>query len=145
MVSVSSSFCGPWSPARLHGLGLVLALMGCASAGGGRSPIQPHIESIVPASGPAGTAYPIEVVLRGTGFAAEGNTIRFGDVILHDLPSTHDGTQIVFMAPKQRVAEAESPPMTLLPGRYPVSVSTPFGTSAPVSFELVRDAMDALK
>ncbi len=102
------------------------------------APSGPTILSLSPTEGPAGTAYPIEVTITGTGFASEGNTVTFGDISIPDLASTEGGTRIAFFAPKERPSTSEVPPFVLMPGNYRVTVTTPQGTSNAVDFTLTR-------
>lgn len=125
--------------------GLILAVCASAAAcaaaasgaGSSRGPAMPVIDAISPPSGLAGPAYPIEIVLTGSGFS-EVNVVRFGSVVIPGIPSTDGGTRIVFMAPKVGQAVGEAPPMVLQPGRYPVTVTTEAGTSRAIEFELTR-------
>ena len=102
------------------------------------APSGPSILSLSPTEGPAGTAYPIEVTITGTGFASEGNTVTFGDISVPDLASTEGGTRIAFFAPKELPSTGEVPPFVLMPGKYRVTVTTPQGTSNTVDFTLTR-------
>ncbi len=120
---------------------LPLAMLACAhpSASGASeqvAPVGPVISRLVPDHGPAGEAYPIRVVIEGRGFAPAANTIRFGPVMLSDLPSEGDGTRILFFVPKVMPAPGEAPPRPLLPDAYEVTVMTLDGTSAPARFTL---------
>lgn len=96
----------------------------------------PEILELIPASGPAGPAYPIDVVIRGRNFMATGNVVMFGPVELTGLPSSDDGTRIRLSVPKEIPSRGEVPPLVLPPGDYPVTVTTPAGTSRPVLFTL---------
>ncbi len=124
-----------WLPATV-GLGLALAgvtachLPTMAFAA-------PVITDIVPASGPAGPAYPIQATIRGTGFTPTGNVVNFGPVRLRELPSI-DGTTITFGVPKQMSSGGEVPPIVLPPGEYLVTVTNVAGTSNAVTFSLTR-------
>ncbi len=127
---------------RKVSVGVTVALAAaCAGSGGAESAPEaapPVIRSIEPTSGRAGTSYPLEVVIVGRGFADRGNVVNFGGISIVDLPSTDGGTRIVFQAPKQSTSMGGAAPMVLLPGRYPITVTTSGGTSAPIDFELVR-------
>lgn len=101
----------------------------------GRHGDAPRLTEIVPARGPAGAAYPLQATLRGTGFAPIGNTVEFGPARLADLPSAN-GKEIAFAIPKTLPSRGEVPPMVLPPGEYRVSVTTPAGTSNPLTFTL---------
>ena len=119
---------------------LASTILGCSQANRGEvpAPSGPTILSLSPTEGPAGTAYPIEVTITGTGFASEGNTVTFGDISIRDLASTESGTRITFFAPKERPSTGEVPPFVLMPGEYRVTVTTPQGTSNTVKFNLTR-------
>ena len=98
----------------------------------------PVIDALEPASGQAGVAYPVRVIIRGRGFLDSSNVVTFGGISIPDRPSTVGGTEIVFSAPKQRPATREVRPMALMPGDYEVTVTTPAGTSNAVIFTLTR-------
>jgi hypothetical protein len=83
-------------------------------------------------------AYAVQVVIEGRGFVATGNMVTFGDVEVPDLPSSDDGKRITFWVPKEVPSTGEVPPMVLEAGDYPVTVTTPSGTSAPTVFVLTR-------
>ena len=95
----------------------------------------PVIHEIVPSSGPAGVAYPIQATIRGSGFMLTGNIVTFGPVPIPDLPSP-DGRHITFFVPKEVASRGEVPPMVLPHGEYSVTVTTPAGTSQPIVFTL---------
>jgi hypothetical protein len=112
--------------------------LGVSSGEASGSPsVVPVITDISPSSGPAGAAYPIRATLSGLGFAPTGNTVSFGPVQVPDLPSP-DGRHIDFFVPKEAPSRGEVPPMVLSDGEYPVTVTTPAGTSRPVVFTLTR-------
>ncbi len=119
---------------------LASTFLGCSLANRSEAPAPsgPAIISLSPTEGPAGTAYPIELTITGTGFASEGNTVTFADISIPDLASTESGTQITFFAPKERPSTGEVPPFVLMPGDYRVTVTTPHGTSNAVNFTLTR-------
>jgi hypothetical protein len=97
----------------------------------------PRLTEIVPASGPAGPAYILQVTIRGVGFAPAGNVVEFGPLKIPDLRSA-DGTRITFDVPKEAPSRGEVPPMVLTPGEYRVTVTTPEGTSNALNFTLTR-------
>jgi len=97
----------------------------------------PELIEIVPASGPAGIAYPLQAIIRGAGFMATGNVVEFGPARIPDLPSA-DGIRITFSVPKQMPSRGEVPPMVLTPGDYRVTVTTASGTSNALTFTLTR-------
>jgi hypothetical protein len=98
----------------------------------------PVVTRLDPASGPAGEDYPIDLTIHGSGFDATGNVVHFGSMTVSDLPSTDSGTRITFPVPKIRPSTGEVPPFVLLPGDYPVTVTTSGGTSEPVVFKMTR-------
>lgn len=125
-------------------IGATLAVflgLGCAQRGNdvAPSPALPVIQRLDPASGPAGTAYPIRITIHGTGFADSGNVVTFFSIPVPAL-GEEGATRIVFLAPKQRPSTGEVPPFVLPPGEYDVTVTTPAGTSEPATFTLTRGA-----
>ncbi len=130
--------------ARAVGLVLALGVLMSPAAGCGvrvRSPeaetgAAPVILSLLPSSGPAGEDYPLRVLILGRGFWESGNVVSFGAIATPDLPSFEGGTRIEFWVPKQAPSSGEAPPMILAPGEYPVTVTTPRGTSRPLAFRL---------
>ena len=99
----------------------------------------PVITSISPDSGPAGTAYPIEITIEGRGFLDSTNVVTFGTVTIADVRSSQARTRIVVNLPKQTPASGEVPPSPLLPGRYEIRVRTPAGVSNAINFNLTRE------
>jgi hypothetical protein len=99
--------------------------------------VMPELIEMLPASGPAGAAYPLQATVRGRGFTATGNAVVFGPVTIADLPST-DGTRITFDVPKLVRSRGEVPPMVLTAGEYTVVVTTASGTSNALVFTLTR-------
>jgi hypothetical protein len=97
----------------------------------------PEQTDIIPASGPAGQAYPLQATIRGMGFMPTGNIVEFGPVKIPDLPSP-EGTRITFFIPKLIPSRGEVPPMVLQPGEYRVTVTTSAGTSNALIFALTR-------
>lgn len=121
----------------------VIAAGGCGRASAPAPPAQavvaaapPVITALVPAEGPAGPDAPLDVEIVGTGFADEGNVVRFGPVSIPDLRSTDGGTRIRFPVPKELPGTGEAPPMVLPPGEYEVTVTTAAGTSNVMRFRL---------
>ena len=102
-----------------------------------KNSVAPIIDAIIPPSGPAGVAYPIPATIRGSGFMSTGNIVTFGPVQIQDLPSP-DGRHITFAVPKEVPSRGEVPPEVLYPREYPVTVTTPAGTSRPVVFIMTR-------
>src|SRR5712691_272414 len=75
--------------------GALVALVVAASQPVLAQPRPPELIDIVPASGPAGAAYPLQATIRGTGFMPAGNVVEFGPVTIRDLPSV-DGVRMTF-------------------------------------------------
>jgi hypothetical protein len=119
--------------------GLVLATACASGARGAAGSTLPVIERVTPSTGPAGSAYPIEVEIVGRNFDDSLNTVTFGAVRLTRVRSDASGTRIVFQAPKSEPATGEVPPGPLLPGAYEIRVTTAAGTSNPVTFSLTRE------
>jgi hypothetical protein len=97
----------------------------------------PRLTGIVPASGPAGTAYPIEATLRGTGFKSSGNVVQFGPVRIPGVKAA-DAGRIVFSIPKSIPSRGEVAPFVVPPGEYQVTVATDEGISNSVTFTLTK-------
>lgn len=103
-------------------------------------PAAPSLFRLVPDSGRAGVDYPVRIVLEGRDFAATGNIVTFGGIPSHPLESTENGTRITYLIPKEIPSVGEVPPEILLPGEYPVTVTTPAGTSKALPFTLTGGA-----
>jgi hypothetical protein len=116
----------------LCGLAISMATMGAAQAE------PPHLIQIVPASGPAGIAYPLRATIGGIGFMPAGNLVQFGPVRIANVASA-DGFHLTFAVPKLVSSRGEVPPMVLEPGQYPVTVKTASGQSNTLSFTLTRE------
>ena len=69
-------------------------------------------------------------------WAETGNTVTFAGIPSDKLSSSENGTLITFWVPKEAPSSGEAPPMVLTPGEYPVTVTTPHGTSEPFLFTL---------
>src|SRR5688572_23866270 len=74
---VRAWYVGPRMPCRT--LGLLALLVGCAAASQQVTAL-PVIDTVTPASGPAGTAYPIEITISGRNFTDTANVVTFGPV-----------------------------------------------------------------
>jgi IPT/TIG domain len=82
---------------------LVIVAIGCGFAGcddeksssAAPSAIQPTVVSIQPLSGPVGSL----VTIRGSGFADQNNTVKFGNGYIRGVRST-DGTTMQFTVPE---------------------------------------------
>ena len=144
-----SSLIHAYRAALLCGaLAVLVAASGCAGSSGSGEPSprvqaapEPVITRLEPSSGWAGTAYPIQVTIHGSGFMETGNVVVFGPVRIPDRASTDGGTRIVFSVPKERPSTGEVPPMVLPAGEYAVTLTTESGKSAPVTFTLTRPGM----
>lgn len=97
----------------------------------------PALVDIAPASAPAGEAYPVTLTIRGSGFMPTGNVVDIGPVTIPDVPSAEPG-RITVRVPKSLPSKAEAPPLVLIAGEYPVTVTTPGGTSNALTFRLTR-------
>ena len=105
----------------------------------------PVITRLDPASGRAGEDYPIDLTIHGRGFDETGNLVRLGSVRVPDLPSSNGGTRLTLAVPKTQPSTGEVPPFVLLPGDYPVTVTTRQGTSEPVIFRLTRGSPESVR
>ena len=148
-LSMSSLIHGYRTTLLCSALAVLAAASGCAGSSGSGEPsprvqaapepnMGPVITRLEPSSGWAGTAYPIQVTIHGTGFMKTGSVVVFGPVRIPDRASTNDGTRIVFSVPKERPSTGEVPPMVLPAGEYAVTVTTESGKSTPVTFTLTR-------
>ena len=102
-------------------------LSACASGGRPRlTAISPDDVRLVPGN-------VVEVDLRGSSFDATPNSpqniVRIGPVVLTAVPSRMGGTRIRIAIPDAVPSGGEAPPAPWLSGRYPVTVTTPKGTS----------------
>lgn len=97
----------------------------------------PVLVRVNPTSGPAGAAYPIEILIRGRGFAREANTVTLGPATVAGVPSP-DGVSLTVNLPKLARRGAEALPMVLLPGEYELTVTTSAGTSNALQFTLTQ-------
>lgn len=130
--------------ALLVPLGFALAL-GCRSssthaAASASSADGPVITRVQPDSGPAGSAYPIEVTIEGRGFHDSLNVVTFGPVTVKNVPSRDSRTRIILFLPKEAPSTSEVPPSPLFPDTYDLKVTTPKGTSNAMPFRLTRGA-----
>src|SRR5262249_10069302 len=122
-------------PLACGGLAALVSIVATPGAGAQANP--PTLIEIVPASGPAGPAYPLPVTIRGTGLLAGGHVIRFAPVPFRVVASP-DGSRIMFWVPKEISSGGEVPPAGLTPGDYPVTVTNSAGTSNALSFRLTH-------
>lgn len=117
-----------------------VALMGAAfgaCASGGKpadtTSTRPRLTALAPDTVSLIPGNVTEVDLRGSGFdsnrIAPQNTVRIGALVLRAVPSTANGTRIRVAIPDAVPSGGEAPPAPWSTGRYPVSVSTPGGTS----------------
>lgn len=100
------------------------------------SGVVPKLSTLSPDTGPAGTAYPLRITIRGTGFSPTGNIVRFGPATIPDL-SALDG-QIELSVPKSLQPSGGAPPLVLPHGAYAVTVTTAAGTSNALTFTMTR-------
>jgi hypothetical protein len=122
-------------PLACGGLAALIGIVATQGASAQANP--PTLIEIVPASGPAGPAYPLPATIRGTGFLPTGNVVRFGPVTV-PAEASPDGSRIMFYVPKAMPSRGEVPPAGLTPGDYPVTVTNPAGTSNALSFRLTH-------
>jgi hypothetical protein len=106
----------------------------CATASSAEAFV-PFLTEIVPASAPAGPAYPLRATISGQGFMTAGNIVQFGPVRIAGLVSA-DHAHITFAVPKLMPSRGEAPPAVLTPGEYRVTVTTASGTSNSLTFTL---------
>ena len=96
----------------------------------------PRIARLTPAFAIADTEEPPVVEIVGQSFAAEGNTVTFGPVVLRNITSANGGTLIRLTVPREASVSEEAPPVRLTAGTYRVSVRTARGQSNSVDFEI---------
>jgi hypothetical protein len=125
------------------GIGLSMAIAACSLSSitvmGAAAGEKPTLSKLLPDNGPAGTAYPLQVTIQGTGFAATENVVQFGPMRLPGVPSA-DGRTIVFQVPKEMRGRGEVPPLVFGAGDYDVVVTTPAGASNALLFKLTPGA-----
>ena len=110
---------------------------GIACASGGKpatkQSTRPRLTAVAPDSVLLTSGNVTEVDLRGSGFDTSTtdpqNVIRIGPLVLRAVPSTAGGTVIRVAIPDVVPTSGEAPPSRWLGGSYPVTVSTPAGTS----------------
>lgn len=123
----------------VYGIGLLGLSIACGKPSPDVTPeTLPRIDSISPAEGPAGVAYPIQVTMVGRGFTEAGNVIVFDDMEIGEFESQGDGTLLTFFVPKERDSTGEVPPFPLMPGEYSVVVRNSLGESNSVTFRLTE-------
>jgi hypothetical protein len=123
-------------PVACSGLAALVSVVATPGARPQANP-PPTLIEIVPASGPAGSAYPLYATIRGTGFLPAGNVVRFGPVTV-PAEASPDGSRIMFYVPKAMPSRGEVPSAGLTPGDYPVTVTNSAGTSNALSFRLTH-------
>jgi hypothetical protein len=120
---------------------------------------QPSITVLSPTSGPIGTS----VTITGSGFAATGNTISFGDWQSPNVSSSNGGTSITFTVPNVALCYSDNGPTACqtyiagsrVPATYNVQVSTsivigktsnvlPFYVTAPTSVSTSQPSITVL-
>ncbi len=75
---------------------------------------------------------PNDITIRGTGFDTTANTVTLGPMTATAVVSSRGGTVIALSLPDRVSSGGGAAPMLWSPGRYPLTVSTMRGTSAPV-------------
>jgi len=91
------------------------------------------VASVTPSTVTIRAGEPTELVIRGTGFDATDNAVTLGPVTLTAVPSTDQGTRISVVVPDRVVGRGGAPPLLWVGGAYPLTVTTPRGTSAPIT------------
>lgn len=80
------------------------------------------------------------VVLRGARFdtstSSPQNTVRIGALVLQGVPSSERGMRIRVVVPAMVAGVGEAPPAPWIGGRYPVTVTTPAGTTSPLMLKI---------
>jgi hypothetical protein len=112
---------------------LVAAMQACSAQAK-----PPELIKIIPESGHAGQAYPLQATIRGTGFMLAGNVVEFGPLKITNVPSIAND-QIRISIPKIIPSQGEVPPIVLPPGKYRVTIATTAGTSNPLVFTLTPE------
>jgi hypothetical protein len=132
-------------PRRLVVLQVLLCAIvaACSSAGrAGSSPAQvaspagnarPRLTAIAPSDVQLITGNVTEIALHGSQFdtnkSAPQNVVRIGAVVLRAVHGNANGTEIRVALPDAVPSGGEAPPAPWMSGRYPVTVTTPGGTS----------------
>lgn len=96
----------------------------------------PRIARLIPAFAQVDSEEPPVVEIVGQAFAAEGNIVTFGPVVLRNITSANGGTLIRVIVPREASVSEEAPPMRIAAGTYRVSVRTARGQSNFVDFEI---------
>jgi hypothetical protein len=94
---------------------------------------RPRLRSISPQAVQLFPGNVTEVDLRGAAFDQTAgdpqNIVRVGPVLLRAVPSRSNGTLMRIAIPDFMPSSGEAPPAPWLSGQYPVTVTTPKGTS----------------
>lgn len=105
----------------------------CATGAPASRATRPRLSAIAPDSVQILAGNVTEVDLRGSGFdtsrSAPQNLVRVGSLVLRAVPSSVKGTVIRIAIPDAVPGGGEAPPAPWMSGRYPVTISTPNGTS----------------
>jgi len=128
---------------KLAIIGVCIAIGACASAnanpdtvGSATASGMPLLTALAPESVTLIRGNVTAVVLRGARFdtstRAPQNTVRIGTLVLSGVPSTERGMRIRVVVPAMVAGVGEAPPAPWIAGRYPVTVTTPAGTTAPL-------------
>jgi len=100
----------------------------------------PTLSRIVPASARIERSSVVTMTIEGLRFdrGRNGrNTVEIGPIRLSGVPSDTLGRIIQVVVPERIPADGEAPPRRLLPGDYPVTVSTPAGKSNVIQFRVL--------
>ncbi|MBV6522019.1 MAG: hypothetical protein MNPFHGCM_02163 [Gemmatimonadaceae bacterium] len=99
-----------------------------------------RISELVPDSAAVPRNSVVEVLIRGSGFepgTPGRNVVELGPVRLTAVPANETGTEIRFVIPDRVTGQSEAPPRPLMPGSYPVRVTTAAGVSNSISFKVL--------
>lgn len=124
---------------------MLLALSGIActartrSNNPGEATHAPSLLSLTPDSASASAAGGVLVTVQGGHFLPARNTVLFGAVEIHDVPATHEGTELSFRVPSLRFeADHDAPAAPLPQGRYFVQIRNSHGVSRALPFTIVQ-------
>jgi IPT/TIG domain-containing protein len=122
----------------------IASVAACTSENGPSSLSEtPTVSVLSPGSGPVGTA----ITLTGSGFAADGNIVRFGTGYIRDV-SSPDGRTIRVSVPAaldvcppttRPAVACLAPARVVTPGTYAVSVMNGTATSSELPFRVLQE------
>jgi hypothetical protein len=101
----------------------------------------PTIDALRPDSVFVAPGAVVEIVVQGRGFAPGTpgrNTVRFGSVMLTNVPASDDGRVIRVVVPDRVPSGGDAAPLPLETGRYDIRVETSAGTSNAVVVRVFR-------